>query len=95
MRAAAFRCVAVAALISGPAHAACTKPAIPACAIEKGGFSSAANYDECRLQMLPYKDAMEKHAACAKEAGSPQEEKSSEDELQATLATFNQRARGE
>ena len=95
MRAAAFRCAAFVALMSGPAHAACTKPAIPACAIEKGGFSSPAKYDECRLQMIAYKGAMEQHAACAKEAGSPQEEKSSEDELQATLATFNKRARGE
>ena len=66
MRAAAFRCAAFAVLMSGPAYAACTKPAIPACANEKGGFSSAANFDACRLQMLPYKDAMEKHAACAK-----------------------------
>ena len=85
----------MAALISGPAHAACTKPAIPACAIEKGAFSSAANYDACRLQMISYKDAMEQHAACAKEAGSLQEQKFSEGELQTTLTRFNQRARGD
>ena len=95
MRAAAFRCAAFVVLISGPAYAACTKPAVPACAVEKGAFPNAAGFDECRMQMLAYKDGMEKHAACAKEAGSPQEEKSSEDELQATLATFNKRSRGE
>jgi len=95
MRATAFTCLAVAALISSPAYAACTKPAIPACANEKGAFSSAADFDACRLQMLSYKDAMEKHAACAKAAGSLQEEKFSEGELQATLAKFNQRARGD
>jgi len=95
MRAAALRCAAFTALISSPAYAACTKPAIPACANEKGAFSSAADFDACRLQMLSYKDAMEKHAACAKEAGSLQEERFSAGELQATLAKFNQRARGE
>lgn len=95
MRAATFTCVAVAVLIAGPAHAACTKPAIPACAVEKGAFASEANFDQCRIQMLAYKDEMEKHASCAKEAGSPQDGQSSEEELQATLATFNRRARGE
>jgi hypothetical protein len=95
MRAAAFRCVAVAILISGPAHAACSKPDIPACAVEKGAFPSEANFDQCRMQMLAYKDAMEKHASCTKETGLPQEGQASEQELQATLARFNQRARGE
>lgn len=45
--------------------------------------------------MLAYKDGMEKQAACAKEEGRPAEEKASEEELAATLATFNRRARGE
>ena len=45
--------------------------------------------------MIAYKGGMEQHASCAKEAGSPQEEKSSEQELQATLDAFNRRARGE
>jgi hypothetical protein len=95
MRAAAFASIAVAVLISGPAHAACTKPDIPACAVEKGAFTGEASFDQCRIQMLTYKDAMEKHASCTKEAGSPQAGQASEQELQATLAKFNQRARGE
>jgi hypothetical protein len=95
MRAAAFRCVAVAVLISGPAHAACTKPDIPACAVQKGAFPGGADFDQCRKQMLGYKDGMETHASCTKEAGSLQEGQASEQELQATLAKFNQRARGE
>jgi hypothetical protein len=95
MRAAAFTCAAIGILILSPAHAACTKPAIPACAVEKGGFASDASFDQCRMQMLAYKDAMEMHASCAKEAGSAQQAQSSEEELQATLAIFNRRARGE
>jgi hypothetical protein len=95
MRAAAFTSVTIAILISGSADAACTKPDIPACAVEKGAFAGEANFDQCRLQMLAYKDGMEQHATCTKEAGSPQEGQASEDELQATLAKFNRRARGE
>jgi hypothetical protein len=95
MRSAAFTSAIVAVLISGPAHAACSKPDIPACAVEKGAFGGEASFDQCRMQMLTYKDGMEKHASCTKEAGSAQDGQASEDELQATLAKFNQRARGE
>ena len=95
MRAAAFTCIIIAILISAPADAACPKPDIPACAVEKGAFSGAAVFDQCRIQMLVYKDAMESHASCTREAGSPQEGQSSEEELQAALAQFNRRARGE
>lgn len=89
----AFLCLAV--LISGPAYAACSKPDIPACAVEKGAFAGETHYDQCRMQMIAYKAAIENHASCTKEAGSPQEGQSSEQELQATLAQFNRRARGE
>jgi hypothetical protein len=95
MRAAAFTCIAVAVLMSAPADAACTKPDIPACAVQKGAFPVEADFDQCRKQMLGYKDAMETHASCTKAAGSPQEGQASEQELQAALAKFNQRARGE
>jgi hypothetical protein len=95
MRTAAFTSVAIAILISGSSHAACTKPAMPACAVQKGAFPGEADFDACRKQMLTYKDAMEKQASCARQGGLPQEEKSSEEELQATLAAFNRRARGE
>jgi hypothetical protein len=90
---AAFICLAV--LMPGPVYAACGKPDIPVCAVQKGAFPGEADFDQCRKQMLVYKDAMEKHASCTKEAGSPQEGQSSEEELQATLAAFNRRARGE
>jgi hypothetical protein len=95
MRAAAFTCLAVGFLMSGPAHAACSKPDIPACAVQGGAFAGEADYDQCRKQMLIYKSDMEKHSACSKEAGRPQDGQSSEEELEATLAKFNRRARGE
>ena len=91
----AFTSVAVVAVISGPAYAACSKPDIPACAVQKGAFPREADFDACRMQMLAYKDAIERQAACVKEEGRPQEDKSSEEELQTTLAAFNRRARGE
>ncbi len=95
MRVAAFALAASGVLISAPSHAACAKPDIPACGIAKGAFSGEADFDQCRMQMITYKGEMEKHAACAKEAGRPQQEQSAEQELEATLAQFNRRARGE
>jgi len=95
MRAAAFTSITIAILISGAANAACVKPEIPACAVEKGAFPNSAIFDQCRIQMLAYKDGMEQHATCTKEAGAPHEGQASEQELQATLTRFNQRARGE
>jgi hypothetical protein len=95
MRAAAITCVAAGVLISGPAHAACSKPDIPACAVQGGAFPGESDYDQCRKQMLIYKSDMEKHSACSKEAGRQQDGQASEEELEATLAKFNRRARGE
>jgi|KBSMisStandDraft_5_1062788.scaffolds.fasta_scaffold114576_3 hypothetical protein len=95
MRIAAFTYVAAGFLLAGPAYAACSKPDIPACAVQGGAFPTAADYDRCRKQMLVYKSEMESHSSCARQAGQPQEGQTSEQELQATLATFNRRARGE
>jgi hypothetical protein len=95
MRTAAFICVAVGVLISGTAHADCTKPDIPACAVQSGGFATEADYDRCRKQMLLFKSEMEAHSSCARGAGRPQEGQASAEELEATLAKFNRRARGE
>ena len=95
MRAAAFVCVAGGVLISGSAHADCTKPDIPACAVQSGGFSTEADYDRCRKQMLAFKSEMEGHSSCARTAGRPQVGQTSAEELEATLAKFNRRARGE
>jgi hypothetical protein len=95
MRTAAFAFVAVGVLMSGPSHAACAKPDIPACAVEKGAFPSGADYDQCRMQMISYKREAEAHSLCVKDAGQPQEQRSADEELETTLAQFNRRARGE
>jgi hypothetical protein len=95
MRTASSICVAVGVLISGLAHADCTKPDIPACAVQSGGFATEADYDRCRKQMLAFKSDMESHSLCAAAAGRPQEGQASAEELEATLARFNRRARGE
>ena len=95
MRIAAFTYVAAGFLLAGPAYAACSKPDIPACAVQSGGFATEADYDRCRKQMLAFKSDMESHSLCAAAAGRPQEGQASAEELEATLARFNRRARGE
>jgi hypothetical protein len=45
--------------------------------------------------MLAFKSDMESHSLCAAAAGRPQEGQASAEELEATLARFNRRARGE
>jgi hypothetical protein len=95
MRTAASICFTVGVLISGAALADCTKPDTPACAVQSGGFATEADYDRCRKQMLAFKSEMEGHSSCAREAGRPQEGQTSAEELEATLAKFNRRARGE
>ena len=95
MRDTTFAFVTIGILIAGPSHAACTKPDIPACAIQNNPFPSEADFDKCRIQMIAYKDGMENFAACLKEAAQFPEEQSARDELETTLARFNRRARGE
>jgi hypothetical protein len=90
-----FALVAVGVLISGPSHAACTKPAVPACAIQKDAFSGVAEFDQCREYMIAYKGGMETYSSCAKETGQLPEEQLAHKELETTLWQFNRRARGE
>jgi hypothetical protein len=81
-------------LVAGPSYAACTKPDIPACAVQSGAFKDAADFDECRKQMIAYKSGMETYASCLKEAGQTQEQ-DVQAELDSGLSRFNRRARGE
>lgn len=82
-------------LAAGPVRAACDRPVTPACALQRGAFDSAADYDNCRREMIRHKSGMEAYAACSKGAGQSAEEKAVTDELESTLAQFNRRARGE
>jgi len=90
---AAFISAIFAAMLTGAAHGQCTKPDAPACASAKTPFVGEKDFDECRFQMLAYKSEMEAVAACLKKDG--QDERQAEAELEATLAQFNRRARGE
>lgn len=90
MRGAAFVFATIGVLAAGPACGACNKPAAPSCAIE-GAFAKPRDQDQCRLQMLPYRGAMELFAECLK--GEGQDEKPALAELEHTLAEFNRRSR--
>ena len=46
-------------------------------------------------RVFSFRRYMEKHSACSNEAGRQQDGQASEEELEATLAKFNRRARGE
>lgn len=83
-----------AALTAGASQAACNKPQAPACAIERAPFPTDKDADDCRKDMLKFRDAMGVYAACLGET-SKDEEKAANDEYEDVRAQFNRRARGE
>lgn len=85
-----FTFVAVGLLMSSPTQGACVKPIAPSCAI-KGAFASAAEWDQCRYQMIAYKGGMEVFALCLQEEG--QDGRLAEQELENVLSEFNLRSR--
>ena len=89
----AVTCIGI--LIAGPSHGACTKPEAPVCGQQPGPFAGPADFDECRLQMISYKGAMETLADWLQNEGQSGQEQSAREELEAVLARFNRRARGE
>lgn len=95
MRGISFAFVSVGILIASPSYGSCTKPDAPLCALQAGRFAGVADFDNCRLQMVAYKDGMEALAQCHKQAGQSSQEQSALDELQGTLDRFNRKARGE
>ena len=72
----------------------CAKPAPPACASARMPFASDAAYDACRKEMLVFRDAIDKHAACLAPK-SAADEKAARDEYEEVRLRFNKRARGE
>jgi hypothetical protein len=90
-----FAFAVVGTLMAGQLQAACIKPTSPTCAIQTGTFAGETDYDGCRKQMLAYKREMEAYSSCANDAGQAKERQIAEEELKATLAQFNRRARGE
>ena len=84
-----FECLAASSL-----HAACDKPDVPACAIATVPFARDKDADDCRKEMLPFRDAMEVYATCLGST-SPADEKAARDDYEDIRVRFNKRARGE
>jgi hypothetical protein len=88
--------LALVALLSASlsAQAQCAKPSGPACALARVPFETDLAADNCRKEMLAYRDAMDSYAACRGQA-SKDDEAAAKDEYEAVRAGFNKRARGE
>jgi len=80
--------------LAGGAHAACDKPAAPACAIEKVPFPSDLVADECRKDMLRFRNGMSTFASCVGQT-SANEKKAADEDYEKIRGLFNKRARGE
>jgi hypothetical protein len=63
--------------------------------MEKGPFSSEAEFDQCRHPMIAYKGGMESYASCLDESEWPPDGLIARSELESVLMRFNRRARGE
>ncbi len=77
-----------------PASAACTKPDTPACATPAGPFATDKAADDCRKDMLRFRDGMEVYALCLGET-SASDEKAARAAYEDIRVRFNRRARGE
>jgi hypothetical protein len=81
-------------LAATASHGACSKPEPPSCAFERIPFASETTFDECRIAMLKFRDAMDEYASCLGKVSADQE-KAARDEYENVRVRFNQRARGE
>ena len=86
--------IGLAVLAVAPSQGACLKPVAPTCALERIPFASDTAADDCRKDMLKFRDAMDGYASCLGETSTKQE-KAARDEYENVRARFNQRARGE
>ena len=94
MRNVTFASVAIALLMVGWAGAACLKPDAPACAVQTVPFAKDSDADDCRKDMLRYRDAMDVYASCLGQT-SADDEKAARDAYEDIRMRFNRRARGE
>jgi hypothetical protein len=81
-------------LAADPLRAACNKPDAPTCATRTIPFATDKDADDCRLDMLSYRDRMDRYAACLGETSS-EDEKTARAEYEDIRVRFNRRARGE
>lgn len=89
----ALGCLGI-ALATGSTQAACSKPEAPTCATRMVPFATDKDADDCRLDMLRYRDGMDRYASCLGETSADQE-KAVRGEYEDIRIRFNRRARGE
>ena len=89
-----FALVFFSLVLASPLYGACNNPAAPGCATQTAPFASLKDADDCRKEMLAFRDAMDAHAACLGQT-SADEEKQARDAYEDVRARFNRRARGE
>src|SRR5215472_5738875 len=89
-----FAGIGLAVLAVTASQGACVKPDPPGCALERVPFASDKAADDCRKDMLKFRDAMDGYASCLGEASADQE-KAARDDYEEVRIRFNKRARGE
>ena len=89
-----FAAIGLGVLAVSASQGACSKPEAPSCALERIPFASDKAFDDCRIAMLKFRDAMEAYASCLGET-SAEQKKAAQDEYENVRVRFNQRARGE
>jgi len=72
----------------------CVRPDPPSCALERVPFASGMAFDNCRKEMLRFRDEMDGYASCLGEASADQE-KAARDDYENVRIRFNERARAE
>jgi hypothetical protein len=87
-----FAAIGLGVLAVTASQGACLKPDAPSCALERIPFASDTAADECRKDMLKFRDAVDAYASCLGEASADQE-RAARDDYEDVRVRFNQRAR--
>jgi hypothetical protein len=86
--------IGLAVLAVTPSQGACLKPDAPNCALERVPFASDKAADDCRKDVMKFRDAMDRYATCLADVSADQE-KAARDDYEDVRVRFNKRARGE
>ena len=89
-----FAAIGLGVLAVSASQGACLKPDAPSCALERIPFASDKAADDCRKEMVKFRDAMDSYASCLRDVSADQE-KAARDDYENVRIQFNQRARGE
>ena len=89
-----YAAIGLAVLAVTASQGACDKPDAPSCALERIPFATDKAADDCRKDMIKFRDAMDGYASCLGEDSADQE-KAARNDYEDVRIRFNQRARGE